>query len=124
MSDFKLCKKAGLTFMRSHWAGHAEGDGFQYVVSASDVEKLLRDAPVVASNYGQHTWVREDKDDPEEFNNIIEQGYETSVTARLLMIEPIVKDTAESLLREMLEGYDKNETPCSVYERARKLLRE
>lgn len=44
---YPLVEKLGLIVMRSHWAGHVEGDAFQYAVSAEDLERILEQAPVV-----------------------------------------------------------------------------
>lgn len=47
-------------------------------------------------------------------------------TARLIMVEPIVLDTAESLLLEILEKHDCENVLLSLdlYDRARKLLKK
>lgn len=105
MSDYLLCKKAGLKITKQatyRYSPMAErGDGPEYsgdidVIQAKDVEAFLANAPAVdvyAWPYGDKTYWRT----PNLSDN------EGTHQARLVMIEPIVKDTAESLLRELIE---------------------
>ncbi len=93
------------------------GDGY---IFAADLERVLESAPVVKS-YPQamevNNWFGHDS-----------SGY--THTARLLCVQPIVKDTAESLLRELAtyeaklteKGFFCSDTISDLANRARKLL--
>lgn len=81
------------------------------VINAADVEKLLESAPVVYGDRSQSEWLPYEKSEigmlaiPGNFKNSFYQG-------RLLLIEPIVKESEErQLLREIVgrwnpENYD------------------
>lgn len=86
MNDsFPLCRAAGLRIQ----IGGGAGDHFK----AGDVENLLASALVV---YNNHILTMKDVwcDEPQRTGT---RG-KTTHTARLLMVQPIVRDTAESLL--------------------------
>lgn len=117
MTKYPLCEELGLTIETRY-------------ILAADLERILSQAPVVdmveACQMGGKSFYRTitmaDKDDA------------ATHTARLIGIKPIVKDTAESLLKEILEqldlrlkeyggGFYKFEASDAL-ERARKLLEE
>jgi hypothetical protein len=109
MSDkYPLCRKAGLG-VRIWNAPH---------VLADDVERLLESAPVVYGLRNRDRW---------DFSEINTDSIDTH-SARLLLIEPIVRDTAESLLRELIRTAESGdlEEQCArighVVTRARRLL--
>lgn len=96
-----MCEAAGLVIMRSHWAGHVEGHAWQYAVSASDVELLLAEAPMMSlSKNVCQLWTA-----LEPLDGLPYTG--DTHTARLVLIQPIrpikPKDTLESLLREIID---------------------
>lgn len=89
-------------------------------VRAADLERVLESAPVVCLGSGRDSiWKRQ----PTEVD---------THTARLLCVQPIVWDTAESLLREFVaestaawkNPYDMSPRLYKVIERARALLGE
>lgn len=115
MSQFKLCESAGLDIYSERFEDSL-GPKKHFVVKAEDVEALLRDAPVVYG--GTDCDGRGEYNNP--FSNYHSMGIDTH-TARLVCIEPIVRDTAEGLLREFVEQREIR-GPDSLVERARKLL--
>lgn len=103
MSKYPLCDRAGLQI----WA-----HGF---IQAEDVERLLANAPVV---YGYRNYNSYHAGGP---------GPDDTRTARLLMIEPIHQDSAESLLRELTDWFGKPEANIklsTLIDRAKRLLEE
>lgn len=94
-TKYPLCARAGIAIIKQH-GFYSPDKPFEFI-EAADVEKLLEGAPVVycRDTGGGTAWrpcgkEREDLVDPTH-------------TARLVMIEPIVKDSAERLLSEMIE---------------------
>jgi hypothetical protein len=94
-------------------------DGHRYV-RAADLERILEQAPVV-HRYGEpadddYLWW------PKEREHCEIARY----AARLVCVQPIVKDTAESLLREFVDAFMSmpNFKPGPLMDRARKLLGE
>lgn len=115
---YKLCKRAGLNITKRTDVYPAHTDIVD-VIRAADVEKLLAGAPVVRARLY----------DNEVFGEWFDKAHEQDThTARLLLIEPIVKDTAESLLKELIEADmtpPANEFPKKLYdilERAKRIL--
>jgi hypothetical protein len=121
IEHFPLCKKAGLSILN-----YTICAGVGRWIQASDVESLLANAPVVvsqapdvkAANIG---WYREREHLHDKYN----------FSARLLLIEPIKRDSAESVLRDLVayenkisnDIYGKPNTEYgALMERARKLL--
>jgi len=89
MSDeakYPLCARAGLKLIERCLGGGTH-------IRAADVEKMLEGAPVVRARMY----------DNEVFGEWFDKAHEQDThTARLVMIEPIVKDTPEMLLREYI----------------------
>lgn len=102
------------------------------LVFASDLERELSKAVRV---YGHDTWDFENGGVPKKAGMrfwdtnsdviVLERPIECTHSALLIGIEPIQKDTAEGLLREMVEKadkYDRRELGEDWFQRARKLL--
>lgn len=79
------------------------------MIDAADVEKLLEDAPVVTAYNNNKLYWSTNNDDGDTH------------TARLVMMEPIAKDTAEGLLREIVSRWNPEATD-SLIDRAKRLL--
>lgn len=92
-SQFPLSRAAGLgIWYDAEWTH--DGKGFvAHMIEADQVEKMLAEAPVV---YGHgKSWIEGGPNhDP-----VI-----STHSAKLVCIEPIKRDTAESLLRELVES--------------------
>lgn len=86
MNKFPLCERAGLKI-------YHEGGEVGSVVYADDVEALLEKAPVV-------TGLNDTSSNNSWWTNTDAALCNHTSSARLIMIEHIQKDTAESLLRE------------------------
>lgn len=121
MSTFPLCESAGLSIRNDVAWCDKQGYLFNFdAVPARAVEALLRSAPVV---YGH----------PELTNNAWTErkgGIDTH-SARVLLVEEIRRDSAESLLYELMENANETLTTehilkvaFDVAKRARKLLGE
>ncbi len=108
---YPLCKAAGLSV-------YPGGAGMNVYCFAADVEALLSAAPVV---YG---WTNAEINKQFWSNEPNTEGssYPNSHTARLVCIEPIVRDTAESLLKELVDCTDNKKAYCGLVDRARQLL--
>lgn len=109
--NFPLLRAAGLRveYTDAHLAPPTA------VVRAADVERLLEQAPVV----------RNAERMKDEWS--IQSHPEDTHTARLVLVTPIVRDTAESLLRELMDIFNKaghDGYAVELLERARKLLTE
>src|SRR5271165_2014901 len=104
---YPLCKQAGLQICLWNLCDY---------VKAADVEALLANAPVVESYGERNEW----------YANGCHRFSDNTHTARLLLIEPIVNDTAESLLRALLKEYEDvgeySERAKELRDRARKLV--
>lgn len=90
--------------------------GYDYFVLASDLERLLSQAPVVYGKWrpdGEHGWVTEEWSEKTDTH-----------TARLIGVKEIKKDSAEDLLRDLLEKFEAGHGfDMSPYmNRAKKLL--
>lgn len=117
-SDLKLLKSAGLEVLEAYYF---PGNPASPCIRADAVAKLLREAPVV---YGL------DKNDGKAYviwrsvDNFA--GGPATHSAKLICITPIVKDTAESLLREFVEIRSDNlptgDRLSKLHERAKALL--
>lgn len=112
---YPLCARAGLKVQHVEVrtiGAHIPED----VIRAADVEKWLEGAPVVNAYNNDKVYWSTNNDDGDTH------------TARLVMIEPIVKDTAESLLREIVQDHEAlcrfqgKESEWELYKRARRLL--
>jgi hypothetical protein len=92
MTEFKLCKAAGLNVR------------YDLTIFASEVEALLANAPVVYCTQNGDSL----KDNIQTWQDSAFTLYSSKAThtARLILIEPIKKDTAKSLLRELLDNND------------------
>lgn len=90
IDNFPLCRRAGLRTVT-----YVYHESYKDFVFAKDIEEFLSKAPVVYRN---------DADDEDEQMWTYQQIEVDSHQARLVMIEPIQKDTAESLLRELLDA--------------------
>ena len=103
---FPLCEKLGIPTY----------DGFYYgrYVRLEDLEKVLEQAKYVHSYGEMNLWYRDG------FGG----GQESTHTARIILIEEIKpKDTAESLLREIVSTLGVNaERRIDLLEKARKFL--
>lgn len=104
MSEFPLCERAGLmptTYLRESETiniGSMKMSAIEPVVPAKDVERLLANAPVV---YGE---VKADR--ATVYSTAPGPEYDTH-TARLLLIEPLVKESEEvQLLRSLIQWDD------------------
>lgn len=100
-TKYPLCARAGLKVTEGHSFARAldaislvyDPQGPFAWIAAADVEKLLEGAPVVRARLY----------DNEVFGEWFDRAHEQDThTARLVMIEPIVKDTPEMLLREYI----------------------
>lgn len=90
-------------------------DSGNRVVYASCLEKLLSQAPMV--------WFNDDKTMLPYWECSSRQDKKHTHTARLVCIEPIVKESEErKLLREYLHAFGELTLPQGLHERARKLL--
>lgn len=98
MSRFPLCEKA-FPLMKCYEPNAGRGEPFYYY-RAADLEAKLASAPVVyVENHANFGWSGQEKNDSGDWI-----GTEATHSARLLLVEPIAKDTAESLLRELVEN--------------------
>lgn len=100
MTDYPLIKQMGLELRELYSPPHnsfgkPQDLGKFRCVDADDLERALAAAPVVYK-----------KDAPGHVYSPLKNCDDTH-TARLLCVQPIVRDTAESLLRDLLEEYDK-----------------
>lgn len=112
MSKFPLCKAAGLNIKSDviyRGECHHNPDIFD-AIYASSVEALLVSATVV---YGGESIIWTQR------QSCLTQD---THSARLLLIQPIVKDTTESLLRELIHARTHGIKPEDIIIRARKLL--
>lgn len=118
--QYPLCEALGvqLRTMSGEFLNVPEAKGLTEVVLAADLERIIKAAPVVYGALpGTGNWgvKRDAKDDTH--------------TARLLCVQPIVCDTAESLLAELVAlrtdhgqcAYSRNSCD-DIVARARKLL--
>ena len=117
-NEFPLVKRLGLEVVRSQITKEPDLWTVPYV-SAQALESLLAQAPVVSieqhKNFG---WTGAEKDDGELFDSCTH-------TALLLGIQPIIKDTAESLLRELVSYCEEigfAQRKDELYKRAKALL--
>lgn len=93
MTKYPLCEELGLTIETRY-------------ILAADLERILSQAPVVwgqknkygVTEWGQYNDEQMETEGPSPFD---------THTARLIGIKPIVKDTAESLMRDYLVEYEK-----------------
>lgn len=117
---FPLCTTAGLKVIEHQpfyfLGGLGEKDLF---IRAADVEALLASAPKIVLSAD------------ENYNLIATAATDLppTHTARLIMIQPVVQDTADSLLRDYINAYDMrlenpgmSLLPVDWVDRARKLL--
>jgi hypothetical protein len=115
---YELCLKAGLS-VRSRQLNQDDDTWSAPYVLAADVERLLESAPVVHGLIEDNDWICFSEPGPRA---------DDTHTARLLLIEPIVRDTPESLLRELIRAARSGdlEEQCArigrVVTRARRLL--
>lgn len=96
MSDFKLCKQAGLNPVSGDLV-RAMAPSYARWVSAEVVEELLTNAPVVESitDLKSGNWLRPTK------------GSDATHTARLVCIQEIKRESEEiRLLRELIKWRD------------------
>lgn len=124
---YPLCEALGvqLRTMSGEFLNVPEAKGLTEVVLAADLERIIKAAPVV---YGAER-VRGEMN-REWLAPLTERNppIGSTHTARLLCVQPIVRDTAESLLREIIADHeallrvcpDRAEWPLVT--RARKLL--
>lgn len=118
-TEFPLCKAAGLVVCRGQLSLHGAMGDLRDWLHADDVEAMLAKAPVVGA-YRHDTDMGVDRWAADEFT----LGRRTH-TARLVCIEPIQRDTAEGLLKELLEHFERPQAkPRELIERARRLLGE
>lgn len=116
-TQFPLTRKAGL-MPKSEAMVHACLRCHDPLIRLADVEKLLANAPVVNAH----------KLPDMPFGGWTQEKFGDTHTARLVLIEPIVRDTAESLLREMIADHeallraDAGRKEWPLITRARKLL--
>jgi hypothetical protein len=112
--EFPLIEAMGIVV---HNLGSDEMPGC-YVV-AHQLEKLLESAPRVYgySNTVHTIWSSTKDEDAKE-------GVYDTHTARLLCVQPVVRDTAESLLREWQEWFATTDGKCrpDLRERTKRLL--
>lgn len=117
MSDFKLCKQAGLHISEHSKYGHfVQGArATDCWIIASDVEAMLANAPVV---YGWDHRAGYVFDGQKVDEDLHWQG-------KIVCRQPIAKDTHESLLREMLDWwfeYGDTKDPRDIINRTKRLL--
>ncbi len=99
MTDYPNCRAAGLSVRETYESCSTYLKA--QVISAADVERLLADAPVV---YGQIKNIDGGLSKDKYWCATQIGNCGETHTAKLLCIQPIVRDTAESLLREALAG--------------------
>ncbi len=116
-NEFKLVKSLGLDVMHDHRVSPPRP-----YVRASDLESLLEKG-VRATKYQKRLSPMSHWNTDEVYGTATEDATHTGL---LIGIEPIVRDTAESLLREFVDTYDgKIKTSVAqVIERAKRLLGE
>jgi hypothetical protein len=108
MSAFPLLTRAGLKVIETLYYGERQW------IEAADVERWLEQAPVV---YGLHAGA-------DTVWTMDKTGMDTHM-AKILLIEPIARDTAEGLLRELVDAIAPTADGPSLArlrERARKML--
>jgi len=116
--SFPMCEKMGLK-VELMWpvntVSHGANLGYS-VVSAADLEKLLSEGVALHSYGSKAEWYT-------DFNRDFCKRQENAVSALAINIQPIEKDTAEGLLKELLA-----ECPSNIdikwqswFERAKKL---
>lgn len=113
---FELCERA-LPGLLQRWL--TISGQFECFYAAADVEKMLEQAPIVYQYKGRpHAdWSHEIDEDFGGIKKYLMQG-------RVLLIEPIEKpDTAEGLLKEYMEWFEKADgVKAGLQSRARKFL--
>lgn len=122
-APFKLCKAAGLTVHKEvGFSDIRKGEiDEQYYIHAADVEKWLKQAPVLRSDE------KDRKPEDIAWYPMRVETSEVTYTARLVCIEPIRKETREEkmekLLQELVDNLRfSNGKPHPWVERARKVL--
>lgn len=96
MTDYPLIKKLGLEVIPLDYP--KGGYGWTHGVAADDLERVLREAPIKYGRIdGDFGW--RDKED-------YAGEHKKTHTARLLLVEPIQKDTADSVLKELVSAID------------------
>ncbi len=101
-TKFPLCRQLGLLI--SHYSSLG-GD----VIDASQLESILAAAPVVHSNpEGSPAYDDDEMSDSKAWGKLT--NYETH-QGRVILIEPIVKDTAESILKDLVAYFENGLAP-------------
>lgn len=125
--DFPLCNQAGLSFWKEYDSGIT-------MILATDVEALLAKAPTVQMQHLNESGLV-DEHGPgwiahEPSTRMRGVGEGITHVGRVVLIEPIQKDTAESLLRELMMAHESAGTYFgsgkvdSIAMRAKKLLEQ
>lgn len=114
-SKYPLIEQLGLTALSAKPLG-ADSYVYRDVVLASDLERVLEQAVKVTKQDEKFTayWNEPDVKGANPENS--------THTALLINIQPIVKDTAESLLRDLIHFEDKSRLHPEFIARARRLL--
>lgn len=116
MSRFPLCEKLGLYVSPAHFYDMRALEEKEPALRAADLERILESAPVV---YGQPNIVG-----VLSWSNFRLESGDTH-TARLVAVEPIVRESAEDVLRAIVERWGHVGTLSDgreFIERARKVL--
>lgn len=125
MSKFPLCERAGLTI--GYFTSGQRGETYAATpaIHAGAVEALLEKAPVVQAKRFCKNSALTLGGQFSAWSHEFEIAQDSTHTARLIMIEPIQRDTAESLLRELMASYEKvswGQRNDELIERAKRLL--
>lgn len=104
MSDFPRIKELGLEVTETHisWSGGTPKPDVVYNIRAADLERLLSQGVRVYVKYYESPKIIVARGD----NGFV--GEQATHTAFLIGTKPIVRDTAESLLREFVKKVEKN----------------
>jgi hypothetical protein len=109
MSNFPLLTRAGLKVIETLYYGERQW------IEAADVERWLEQAPVLTGKF--------DGTKPGQIELHHEKYEWATHSVRAVLIEPLVQDTAESLLREFVRRGVADEADFhDLFTRARKLL--
>lgn len=116
MSEFKMCEAVGLTVIDGN-----QGRCGRYCILAADVEKLLESGVEVFGDVTSRAFGFGQRNPP--------YGVGDTHTGLLINIQPIVRDTAEQILKEMISTFDfTSKNPMlhvvdkSLIDRAKKLI--
>lgn len=117
--EFPLISQIGLSVHEAEYCSHRKCA--ETHVRASDLEALLAKAPVVT---GQKLHIHDAEEREWAFTERPDSN--DTHTALLVNVQPFVRDTAEGLLRELIDSYDgvdRDVDRRKLIERARNLVK-